>query len=73
MEYKTKREKIIMPEYGRLVQNLVEFAITIPDRDERNRFAESIVRVMANCNPQNRIILRIRQKLWDHDAMISDY
>ena len=36
-----------MPEYGRLVQNLVEFAITIPDRDERNRFAESIVRVMA--------------------------
>ena len=32
MEYNTTREKIIMPEYGRLVQNLVEFAITIPDR-----------------------------------------
>lgn len=73
MEYNTTREKIIMPEYGRLVQNLVEFAITIPDRDERNHFAESIVRVMANCNPQNRNIPGFRHKLWDHLAMISDY
>ncbi len=73
MEYNTTREKIIMPEYGRLVQKLVEYAVTIPDRSERRRFAENIVRVMTNCNPQNRNIPGFRHKLWDHLAMISDY
>ncbi len=73
MEYNTTREKVMMPEYGRLVQNLVEFAITIPEREERQRFAENIVRIMANCNPQNRNIPGFRHKLWDHLAMISNY
>ncbi len=73
MDYNTTREKVMMPEYGRLVQNLVEYAITIPEREVRQRFAESIVRIMANCNPQNRNIPGFRHKLWDHLAMISNY
>lgn len=48
MDYNTNREKILMPEYGREVQEMVEYAITIPDRATRQRAAETIVRVMAN-------------------------
>lgn len=73
MEYNTTREKIIMPEYGRLVQKLVELAMEIPDRKERQQCAENIVRIMANCNPQNRNIPGFRHKLWDHLAIISNY
>lgn len=73
MEYNTTREKVLMPEYGRLVQKLIEYAITVPERNDRQRFAEDIVRIMANCNPQNKNIPGFRHKLWDHLAMISDY
>lgn len=73
MEYNTTREKVAMPEYGRLVQKLVEFAVTIADRNQRQRFAEDIVRVMANANQQNSNYPGFRHKLWDHLAMISNY
>lgn len=62
-----------MPEYGRLVQKLVELAVSISDRKERQQCAEDIVRIMANCSPQNRNIPGFRHKLWDHLAIISDY
>jgi hypothetical protein len=73
MDYNTNREKILMPEYGREVQEMVEYAITIPDRATRQRAAETIVRVMANFNPQFKGIQGFHHKLWDHLAMISGY
>lgn len=73
MDYNTSREKIMMPEYGRLVQNLVEFAAAQPERETRQHLAECIVKIMANCNPQNRNVPGFRHKLWDHLAMISKY
>ena len=47
MEYNTEREKLVLPEYGRHVQNLVKYAISIPDRQERLACARSIVKIMS--------------------------
>lgn len=74
MDYNTQREKITMPEYGRLVQEMAEYATTIADRDARQEYASAIIRVMAmSQTPQNRNVPGFRHKLWDHLAMISGY
>lgn len=63
----------MMPEYGRLIQKMAEHAVGIDDREERRRYAETIVRIMANHNPQNRNIPGFNQKLWGHLAAISNH
>lgn len=73
MDYNTQREKILLPEYGRTVQRMVEYAMTLGDKAQRQRCAETIVKVMGNFNPQNRNVPMYRQKLWDHLAMLSNY
>ena len=73
MDYNTERNKILLPEYGRMVQNMVEHALTITNRAERQTYAETIINVMANLFPQNRNVADFKHKLWDHLAFISDY
>ncbi len=73
MEYNTIRKHLIIPEYGRNIQKMVEFALTIEDRDERNQFAKMIVQVMANMNTQLKDTNDFEQKLWDHLYIISDF
>lgn len=73
MEYNTIRKHLIIPEYGRNIQKMVEFALTIEDREERNQFAKMIVQVMANMNNQLKGTNDFEQKLWDHLYIISDF
>ena len=73
MDYNTKREKLILPEYGRLVQKMAEYAMGIEERDKRQRCAETIVRIMANFSAQNRNTPGLQQKLWDHLAFMTGY
>lgn len=73
LEYNTQLKKLILPEYGRKIQNMVEHALTIEDRSERNRCAETIIALMANMTPQMKNIPDFRQKLWDHLAIMSDF
>ncbi|MBR1630447.1 MAG: DUF4290 domain-containing protein, partial [Paludibacteraceae bacterium] len=73
MEYPTLEEKLIMPEYGRNVQHLVEHALTLEDREERNRCAQSIIRVMASLFPEQQKNEELNKKLWDHLALMSNY
>ncbi len=73
MNYNTNREKLVLPEYGRLVQQLAEYAVTIKDRRERQCCAETIVRIMSNFSSQNRNAPGQQQKLWNHLALISGY
>jgi len=71
MEYNTSQEKLVLPEYGRNIQRLIEFCKTIENRDERNRFAEYIVFLMggiANKNHSDQ-----KHKLWYHFAMIANF
>jgi hypothetical protein len=72
-EYNTERERLIIPEYGRNIQKLVNYAKQIEAREERNRFAKSIIKVMATINPNYRDRSDFNQKLWDHLAIISDF
>ena len=51
MQYNTQREQLVMPEYGRGVQMMVDMAVQIEDRDERQRCANTIVKIMAGLLP----------------------
>lgn len=73
MTYNTQREKLILPEYGRTIQEMVDICLEIEDRSERQRCAESIVAVMATMNPNDRQQPDYVHKLWDQLAILSDY
>lgn len=62
-----------MPEYGRAVQKMIDHAVTIEDRAERQRCADTIIAVMGNMFPQLRDMPEFKHKLWDHLAIMSDF
>ena len=73
MEYNTERPKMAIPEYGRNVLRMIEFAISVKDRDERNRVARAIISVMGQLNPHLRDVTDFKHKLWDHLFIIADF
>ena len=73
MEYNTQRKKMELPEYGRSVQNMVDYALTIEDREERQRCADTIVNIMGGMFPHLRDVPDFKHKLWDHLAIMSDF
>ena len=72
-DYNTRRPQMVIPEYGRNIQKMVEHAITIEDRSERNKVAQAIINVMGQLNPHLRDITDFKHKLWDHIFIISDF
>lgn len=73
MNYNTQREKMPMPEYGRAVQDMVEHALTIENRDQRQQCANTIIGIMGNMFPSLRDVPDFQGKLWDHLAYMSGY
>lgn len=73
MEYYTEKSKLILTEYGRNIQQMVEYAMTIEDRAERQRCVNTIINVMGNLFPHLRDVNDFKHKLWDHLAMMSNY
>ena len=73
MEYNTTRGKLILPEYGRNVQNMIAHAMEISDRKERNRAAQAIIEVMGQLNPHLRDVEDYRHKLWTHLFVMSNF
>ena len=73
MEYNTTRGKLILPEYGRNVQNMISHAMEIVDRKERNRASIAIIEVMGQLNPHLRDVDDYRHKLWTHLFVMSDF
>ncbi|HRF86762.1 MAG TPA: DUF4290 domain-containing protein [Alloprevotella sp.] len=71
--YNTSRKRLKLPEYGRLVQQMAEIAVTIEDRNARQAYAEAIIALMANFNPQMKNVPDYHVKLWDHLAYMTDY
>ena len=71
--YNTQRDKLPMPEYGRSIQKMVDYALTIEDKTERQKCADSIIAIMGNMYPALRDVPDFRNKLWDHLAFMSDY
>lgn len=72
-DYNTSRPKLILPEYGRNIQKMVDYVLTISDRDERNRLAQAVIIIMGNMNPHLRDINDFKHKLWDHLAIMSNF
>lgn len=72
-DYNTSRNKLILPEYGRNIQKMVEHILSIPDREERNRLAQAVIIIMGNMNPHLRDINDFKHKLWDHLAIMADF
>ena len=73
MEYNTQQRKLPLPEYGRSVQHMVDHALTIEDREERQRCARTIVNIMGGMFPALRDSADFNRRLWDHLAIMSDF
>lgn len=73
LQYNTHHSKLVMPEYGRHVQELVDKCLTIEDRAERNAYARGIIYTICNLFPQQKTNPEWRAKLWDHLAIMSDF
>jgi hypothetical protein len=73
MDYNSNRKKLVLPEYGRHIQKMVNHAITIEDREERTKCAQTIISIMGNMFPHLRDVSDFKHKLWDHLAIMSDF
>lgn len=73
LDYNTQRPQLVMPEYGREVQDMVNYCMTITSRPQRQRCAETIIHIMERMFPQNKSVMGYKQKLWDHLAIMSDF
>ncbi len=73
MDYNTQRKKLALPEYGRNIQTMVDYLLTIEDREKRTEQAHVVIEVMGNLNPQLRDLPDFRHKLWDHLAIMADF
>ena len=73
MDYNTQREKLILPEYGRYIQEMVREAKSIPDKEARTKQVKAIINAMSALNPQLREMNDFYHKLWDHVQIIADY
>jgi len=71
--YNTQRDPLLLPEYGRHIQSMVEYLKTIPSKEERNRLAEIVIQVMANLTPNLRDNPEHKHKLWNQLAQIANY
>lgn len=73
LTYNTKLKKLILPEYGRNIQSMVDHCLTIQDREERNHCARSIIQSMGNLFPELRDPENNNHKLWDHLMIMSEF
>jgi hypothetical protein len=72
-DYNTSRKHLVLPEYGRNIQKMVDHIMSQQDRTERNRLAQALINVMGNLNPHLRDIHDFKHKLWDHIAIMSGF
>ena len=73
MDYNTQREKLVLPEYGRHVQKMIEHVKAIEDKEKRSEQMRAVVQVMGLLNPQIREFNDYRHKLWDHAQVIGGF
>ena len=73
LEYNSSRNKLVISEYGRHIQKLVEHAMTLKDKEKRQKMANGIIDIMGELNPQLRDVADFKHKLWDHLFIISNF
>lgn len=73
LDYNTQRERLVLPEYGREVQQMVDYCVSLKSRAERQRCANTIIAVMERMMPHTYENKDYRQKLWDYLALMSGF
>jgi len=73
MEYNTKRNFLVMREYGRHIQRMVDYLLSIEDKEKRNQQAKAVIELMGFLNPHLKNVEDFRHMLWDHLFVISDF
>jgi len=73
MEYNTEREQLIIPEYGRHVQKMINHATTLSNKVEQQECVDAIIAFMGQMNPHLRDVKEFTHKLWDHLHIMSDF
>ena len=73
LEYNTSREQLIIPEYGRHIQKMINHASSRESKEERNKLAKSIISIMGNLQPHLRDVPDFQHKLWDQLFIMSDF
>jgi hypothetical protein len=73
MEYNTTRNHLIMREYGRHIQKMIEYLMSLEDKEKRQRNAQAVIELMGFLNPHLKNVEDFRHKLWDHLFLISDF
>lgn len=73
MEYNTTRNHLTIREYGRHIQKMAEYVLTIEDREKRQKNANALVELMGFLNPHLKNVEDFRHKLWDHLFLITDF
>jgi len=72
LQYNTEREHLIIPEYGRHLQKMINHAVAQESKEERNRLAKAIISIMGNMQPHLRDVSDFQHKLWDQLFIMSD-
>ena len=73
LEYNTEREHLIIPEYGRHMQKMINHAKSRETKEERNNLAKAIISVMGNLQPHLRDVPDFQHKLWDQLFIMADF
>ena len=73
MEYNTEREQLIIPEYGRHVQKMINHATTLSNKVEQQECVDAIIAFMGQMNPHLRDVKEFTHKLWDHLHIMSNF
>ena len=71
LDYNTHREQLLMPEYGREIQKMVDYAVSLTDKSERQNCAQEIIRMMETKVPELHDNADFEQTLWDHLYLMS--
>ena len=73
LEYNSSREEMIIPEYGRHIQKMINYASSRKTKDDRNKLAKAIISIMGNLQPHLRDVPDFQHKLWDQLFIMSDF
>ncbi|MCL1937077.1 MAG: DUF4290 domain-containing protein [Candidatus Azobacteroides sp.] len=73
LKYNTQEKRMPLPEYGRNIQNMVDYCVSIANREDRTRCADTIINIMGNMFPHLRDVNDFKHILWDHLAIMSNF
>lgn len=73
IQYNSDKDRLVLPEYGRNIHLMIEFAKTVPDYEKRSAYVHAIIELMYQMSPQNKNVDNFRDRLWNHLYEIAGY